>query len=887
MMKNINKLFFLITMTLMLSIPTTMFVIPAGAQAGVQIKTYMLLSVQPSPVGVGQTVYVNAFMSVPPITASGPYGDMYTDITVKLTKPDGTTTTLGPFMSDATGGTWAQYTVDQIGEYTFQAFYPGQILTGNNTRVPGPGGNLNMVGSQMLPSESEIVKLVVQKDPVQPNYKSPPLPTEYWSRPVYSLNFEWAQLGGSWFGLRAAAFANTGVYDATGNFNPYSKAPNSAHIIWTKPTQFGGLVGQPINADQESQYTSTSILINHFEPIIINGIIFYTEFASITAGVAFTGDYQYLTAPPTGWVAVDIRTGETLWKRSAGITGTENLRMGQILRFHTIQEYGSVAFLWSGPSNGVFRIYDPMTGQHLTNITGAVNMQYLMDLDATTQGTLLGWGTSGNNLYMWNSTKLMFDPVAFPTRLAELQRTMRPYGTVNYTAGREWSVPRTFQINGVSTGALGIGATTPKVILLRSSPTKYSGALAGYQITAGIEAKTGRLLWGPFNQTIPGAEGADMSLLCANDGVYVLHNKHTNEAYGYSLEDGQHLWGPVQLGGNAWSHIQRAGIIAYGRVYIIDYGGYVNALSLRTGVIEWTFHRGSAGYDTPYGINNLWYNFAVADEKLILTEGAMYNPPLHPAKTLAVNTTSGELVWSLLSYAGRIPPAIADSHLVLWNSFDCQIYTLGKGQTETSVVASPKVAVQGSSVIIEGTVMDESPGTKDSNRQARFPKGVPAVSEDSMSSWMEYVYMQQIKPTNVSGVPVKIFVTGPDDNTEHIITVTSNADGLFGYQWRPIQEGLYTIKAVFDGSESYWSSTASTMIAVDSAAIVPVQPTATPTQPSEPTITPNPTSTITISPTPAPQPQAGIPTETLLIIATAVVIIAVVAAIAVLLRKRV
>ncbi len=65
--------------------------------------------------------------------------------------------------------------------------------------------------------------------------------------------------------------------------------------------------------------------------------------------------------------------------------------MGQIVRFHTIQEYGSAAFLWSGPTNGVFRIYDPMTGQHLTNITGAVNMQYLMDLDATTQGTLLGW----------------------------------------------------------------------------------------------------------------------------------------------------------------------------------------------------------------------------------------------------------------------------------------------------------------------------------------------------------------------------------------------------------------------------------------------------------------------------------------------------------------
>ncbi len=235
-------------MLLLLSITTVMLVTPVGAQQGVSIKSYLLLSVQPNPVGLHQTVYINAFMSVPPITASDPYGDMYTDITVKIMKPDGTTATLGPFMSDATGGTWAEYTTDQVGEYSFQAFYPGQILTGNNTRVPGPGGNLNMVGSQVLPSESEIVKLAVQADPIKPIYETPPLPTEYWSRPIYATNYEWAQLGGSWFGLRAASFANTGRYDATGNFNPYTRAPNTAHIIWTKPTQFGGLVGQPIAA---------------------------------------------------------------------------------------------------------------------------------------------------------------------------------------------------------------------------------------------------------------------------------------------------------------------------------------------------------------------------------------------------------------------------------------------------------------------------------------------------------------------------------------------------------------------------------------------------------------------------------------------------------------
>ena len=72
-----------------------------------------------------------------------------------------------------------------------------------------------------------------------------------------------------------------------------------------------------------------------------------------------------------------------------------------------------------------------------------------------------------------------------------------------------------------------------------------------------------------------------------------------------------------------------------------------------------------------------------------------------------------------------------------------QIYCFGKGPSATTVTASPKVSVNGDSVLVEGTVIDTAAGTKQNEQAARFPNGVPAVSDASMSAWMEYVYMQK------------------------------------------------------------------------------------------------------------------------------------------------
>lgn len=217
-----------------------------------------------------------------------------------------------------------------------------------------------------------------------------------------------------------------------------------------------------------------------------------------------------------------------------------------------------------------------------------------------------------------------------------------------------------------------------------------------------IDAKTGKLPWGPVNQTLPRLHTVFM--LCARDGVYVLLDKDAYEAYGYLLLTGEKMWGPVKLPCNAMSHIWVAGDIAYGKVFIWDYGGYVNCLNLKTGELLWTFTRGSAGYDTPYGTYMIWGygTHSIADGKLFLFEGKI---------------------------------------------------------TETLITATPEVTSAGSSVLIKGSVMDISPGAKQAEWLNGSRRVSPVVDDGDMKAWMEYVYMQQPRPEEAKGVKVELYAT--------------------------------------------------------------------------------------------------------------------------------
>jgi len=91
------------------------------------------------------------------------------------------------------------------------------------------------------------------------------------------------------------------------------------------------------------------------------------------------------------------------------------------------------------------------------------------------------------------------------------------------------------------------------------------------------------------------------------------------------------------------------------------------------------------------------------------------------------------------------------------------------------------------------------------------------VSDASMGEWMEYVYMQKPRPTDVTGVDVTLSVLDANNNYREIGTTTANSDGFFTFNWKPDIEGQYTVYASFAGSESYWPSHAVTSFAVDPA----------------------------------------------------------------------
>ena len=815
-MLNKKSLFALILMVVLAAPMTMQIATTAKAQTDSTFPTYLYTSVAPNPVGVDQTAFISLFFTKPvasPAPGTAFLGTTlvyYTGMTLNIVKPDGTNTTLGPFTADATGGVGnIQYVPTVTGNYTVQAFYPGQSLAGTTI--------------SMLPSMSPPVEFTVQQAAIG-GYVSPPLPTNYWTRPIYATNYNWEDISGNWLGMGRGAFQNTGGYDASGNnFNAWTSAPTTAHIMWTKPTQFGGQVGGPVPSNQETQFTSTSILYHQFEPIILNGIVYYNWYPNVPGAVQ-----QIL--------AVDLRTGTTLWTKDT----TDILAFGQVLTFHTVQEYGSQSWLWAlAANNSQLDLYDPLSGDFVGSV---VNLPPgFIGLFGGTPSAMNDWdepNEMGNVLiYYMNSTyNAEFEPIATsltmwnssvmmtPNPTSFFASTIRPSADMNFMLGIQWSVP----VPTADTNYT-IAGITDQAVLLTSYPSllpNFNVAFGGaYAYDIAYNAKTGAVLWGPTKQTL--VQYHELDLVAAGDGYYVRHDKDTNQAYGYSLATGQQVWGPVQLTGNALSHIESSAAIAYGKVYIWDFGGYVTAIDLNNGTIAWTFNMGSAGYNTPYGIYPIWGfgSQSIADGMLFLSESRMYDPPLFPgAQKLAINCTNGQLVWSELGFYGRDASAISMGEMLAWNSYDGQIYAYGQGPSKTTVTAPDVGVTTATPITITGTVTDISSGSQQNAVAMNFPNGLPCVSDASMSQFMQAVYMQQVMPTNLTGVPVTISVTDSNHNTYVIGKTTSDPyTGTYGLTWTPIVPGNYTVTATFAGTQSYYGSSATSYFYASSPA-----PTASP-----------------------------------------------------------
>ena len=345
-------------------------------------------------------------------------------------------------------------------------------------------------------------------------------------------------------------------------------------------------------------------------------------------------------------------------------------------------------------------------------------------------------------------------------------------------------------------------------------------------------ATRGQLLW---NKTEPLPAGnltitAQFGPQDASSGVFCVFLKELREWVGYSLITGDYLWTtPSQNYMDQYSTIGEVwGIdsaIANGCLYAIHYGGILYCYNITTGQLLWTY----ANAD-PYGQELRNTNFPsdidFITNQMIVISPAEFNPTSprpFGSNTVCINVTTGQPIWSLnlAKPGGSGEPIIGDNIIAALNEYDNQIYAIGKGPTKVTVSAPGVGVTLGNTLEITGTVMDISAGTTQSAIATRFPNGVPAVSDDSQSAWMQYVYMQFPEPTNATGVPVSLSVEDANGNYRSIGTATTDANGFFNFEWKPDIPGQYTVYATFAGSNSYWASNAETAFTVDSSTTTP------------------------------------------------------------------
>jgi len=846
MKKEIEKSLAVFILILILAIPAiALMPLQTNAQqssATLASNTYLVVS--PNPIGVDQTVNIMFWLdnSPPQIYSDHYYGWNYT---LSITKPDGTTETQGPYESDPVGGCFMAYTPALTGVYKFQATF--QEATINITSGSMPRGVYTWETSK-----SRVVELTVQQDQIQP-WPEVPLPTGYWSYPISAENREWYTIAGNWIGAGSPAY--------------FTKAPDTSHILWTKQLTFGGISGE---AGWGINWYTGLLYENKFNPKIISGRLYYNM---------WTGPGMFASNVPPGVICVDMATGEEIWRNET----MPQIAAAQILRFDSGFQSGTTAYLWT-TSGTSWLMYDAFTGQHLTtfrNASGGLSPVH------GPNGEFLIYSLSGatNTLTMWNSTKAII-----PVDPRETSATYKP-----------WTIKERNWADGIQ-----MNVTVPDVPGTQSIQfTDYANGvivaqatITGYGVTptfvhVGYDTKTGAELWVKNWTNVGwGAGGPTSAGLLTftqtrGEGYYAFFQKETMQWHVINIKTGQEKWVTQPLNtftDDDYSVYDWSAQIAYGKLFTTGYSGCVVAFDMQTGDHLWTFDQGSSGLMTPYGTWPTFGGVTIADNKVYfgVTEHTPNTPMLRGYNVYCINADTGDLLWKMPGFFTSM--AISGGKLVGYAGYDNQIYCYGKGLSATTVDAPDINVPAGSAIMIRGTVTDQSPGQTAVGVPAA---GTPAVSDESMDAWMAYLYMQQPKPTNTTGISVQLTATDADGNVENIGTTTTDANGKYGIAWTPRTQGTYHIKANFEGTNSYYSSEDSTYIVVGAAQTEPAPTTtSTTTQTTSPTIIPPATTTPTTSPSASIDNPSSFPTETLLIIGAAIIILAVVAAAAILLKRR-
>lgn len=847
---------FVFGLILLLTFSAVFAAVPTGNAVVVQLDTYLWVMVAPNPAGVGQTVAVTFQLDKTSDTAVGlAGGDHFKGFTIKITKPDGTIETKGPIEAWATSGAFIMYQPTQIGTYTFQASFGGQWV------------NQTTYQRYFKPTTSADVQLTVQQNPAE-SLPDIPLPTGYWTRPISAENKGWWQISDNWL-MKCYDYPYR-QFCMSPAFAPYTTAPDTAHVLWKKPIIIGGLGGGPFG--DKSYYTGLSYE-QFYDPYILEGKIIYVDHAPTSSSDIF------------GTRCLDLYTGEEQW-----FIKDASIDFAQVFDIENPNEHGLIAHLWdvSGPAtNTTAVIYDGFTGIKLftiTNITYGLGVSmYCGAIRFGPSGEILSYSLDAqkDRLILWNSSRAI--AYAFPWMGIEPGAIYSPTmgSIIDGRLGIEWNVTISTDIpTGMAIEI--INAQEGYLMTYLESKTGRTAGFVDYPATAtemGFAASLQKSASGQYPDTISPVwtqkrDGITNRVFYSRnilDGVYTRWDSGIMRLIGYNIKTGNELWRTEPTSNSGWGYFTYQHIIAYGMLMMSGYDGYLRAFDITNGHLVWEYYFGNSGTETVYGTFPTYSGFHVADGKVYVTndEHSPDSVLWRGSKLHVVDAYTGKALWNISGMMRH--GAISDGLYTVLNSYDGQVYTFGKGPSAITVSAPQTAVPKGTAVLISGTVTDQSPGQK----------GTPAISDEDMTPWMEYLNMHKPMPQNAKGVPVKLVATDPSGNQIPIGTTTSDIGGSFAIDWNAPNEGKYQITATFEGTNSYGGSYATTYLLVGSAAGVP-QPTSTPITP-QPTLTGAPT--LTTSPSVVPTPEATPGTE-IYIIAAAIVIIAVVVGVALLLRKK-
>ena len=815
------SLILLLAMTVMMAFAQT-----GLAQIGVPQpeKTSGYIDIAPHLIGVGQTATINLFIyPIPTNYAYQPYYPGYNGITVTFVKPDGTKDTFMP--TDGTG-IYAAGQTQSLGAIYF--FYKPDMAGNWSLSFTMPAQNLTDVSGteQVQGCTSNSVDFTVQTGTVLAGllngYPWAPLPNSnvYWSYPINSNNREWNAISGDWLSQTSSgAIVNSATIE---RWQPYGTGPNTGHIVWDySGYRIGGIIGGDFGS---LSYGTMSTKENAYATVIMDGKLYQNTVINVPSATS-------VSVPSTAqFQCIDLATGKLLYTASGAFSCGIHLPLNAFVQSgysptgNVVLEssYGNAQNPYLYQSSGTtWNYYDPLTGKLMLSIVNATSAQLI-------DGSVLAYGVRGTapnqTLFRWNMTSVVGGN--WPTGITweiklpkSLLDTLTQYGGV------------TVAVNEAAKALFAI-STDDSTIVVKAGPEQFWG----------YSAATGASLW---NLTIdyPTTGNQEIRLYPAED--FIILNPVASTFECYSLLTGAQLWTSTSFSDSTWATtwtVYATTACDNNNMYVNFPDGTVRAYSLTDGHEIW---RSTPFASTEYANNVVPYvqgPMVFVDGKIYVCAGYSSSYKINPiprfGMVVCINATNGNIVFAL--NGGLRPSAAADGMFIGIGDFDGIIYGLGRGTSSTTVTAQQQV---GGSVLIQGSVFDTSPASSDAAIAAVYPNGVPAISDDNMSVWMDYLHMQNATllnaPPDCMGVPVTLTAVSSTGTTVNLGTVTSDSDGHYAYQWIPTTAGLYTVYATFAGTNAYYESYGETAATVASTTTATATPAATPT--------PTPTSTSTAS----------------------------------------